>query len=219
MPDSGCFRTRIWQTVFKNFVCVLLLSVALLSGCQSTPEVRSEPDYLDELHGAVFDPPRVLSDFSLMSTTGEPFRLSEHRGEALLVYFGYRACPDFCPTTFAELLRVYKALGEPSDRLRVLFVTVDPERDTLENLRLYIESFHQDFIALRDDGEALKQLMAEFGVTAQRRQLGESALSYLIDHTASVFLIGPDGRLQAQYLYGTDYRDIVHDLELILETV
>lgn len=204
--------------MMRTSILALLVSVMLLAGCQSAPAENAadaQPAYLDEFRGAVFEPPRPLSDFSLMSTTGKPFRLSEHRGETLLLYFGYRACPDFCPTTFAEMLRIYQQLGEPEDRMKVIFVTVDPERDSLETLALYTQAFHEDFIGLRDDGDALKQLMAEFGVTAERRQVGESALSYLIDHTASVFMIGPDGRLQAQYLYGTDYRDIVHDLELV----
>ncbi|MBK8022000.1 MAG: SCO family protein, partial [Chloroflexi bacterium] len=84
------------------------------------------PAYLDELREIVSDPPfRALSDVRRASTTGGPFTLSEHRGEVILIYFGYRACPDFCPTTFAELKRVYAALDEPSDRLKIAFVTVD----------------------------------------------------------------------------------------------
>lgn len=202
----------------SRIVIVLLLAL-LLAACQTAPTPTSAPPaYLDDLYGAVFDPPRPLSDFSLASTTGEPFRFSEHQGQIMLIYFGYRACPDFCPTTFSELRRVYQAVGEPSDRLKILFVTVDPERDTLENLGQYTQAFHPDFIALRDDGETLRRMMDEFGVVAEKRQVGDSALSYLVDHTASIFLVGADGRLQAQYLYGTDYRDIVHDVEQILDT-
>jgi protein SCO1/2 len=164
----------------------------------------------------VVNPPRTLADFSLASTTGETFTLSEHQGQIILLYFGYRTCPDICPTTFSTMKRVYQELGEPADKVKVVFVTVDPERDTLENMTLYTSAFHDDFIGLRDDGEPLKQIMSEFGVVATRRKVGESALSYLIDHTASVFLIGADGKLLAQYLYGTDYRDYVHDVKLLL---
>lgn len=170
------------------------------------------------LLGAVFDPPRALSDFSLMSTTGAPFTLSDHRGEAILLYFGYRSCPDFCPTTFADMRRVYRDLGEPvTERLNVVFVTLDPARDTLDIMTQYVASFHPDFIGLRDEGAGLAALMADFGVVSEQRIVGESSLSYLIDHTASVFLIGTDGRLVAQYLYGTDYRDIVHDVGVLLQ--
>jgi protein SCO1/2 len=203
---------------------ILILLALLFAGCAPaapapTPTAApSAPDYLDDLYGAVFTPPRTLSDFVIDSSTGEPFRFSDHQGQVLLLYFGYRACPDFCPTTFSEMRRVYAALGEPAEKLKILFVTVDPERDDLENLRLYANAFNEDFIALRDDGATLQQMMSEFGVVAEKRQVGESALSYLVDHTASVFLVGPDGRLQAQYLYGTNYRDIVHDVERILQT-
>ena len=169
--------------------------------------------------GLVFDPPRPISDFSFPATTGENFTLSEHQGELILIYFGYRSCPDFCPTTFAELKRVYAALDEPADQVKVVFVTVDPERDTLEFMGMYTGAFHQDFIGVREEGESLERLMGEFGVVAEKVQMGESAMAYLMDHTASLFLIGPDGNLQVQYLYGTDYRDIVHDLEVMLDTL
>ncbi len=192
----------------KRWLWVIVFLAAMV-GC--SPAVTSEP-----LRGAVFDPPRQLDDFTLMSTEGVPFTLSEHRGQVILLYFGYRSCPDFCPTTFAELKQVYSALNEPKDKLKIVFITVDPERDTLDYLTMYTHAFHNDFIGLRDDGAALKQVMKEFGVVAEKRQLGDSPLSYLIDHTASVFLIGKDGVLKAQYLYGTDFHDIVHDLKIVL---
>ncbi len=202
-----------------NTMKYLLIILVLLAGCSaatSTPEA-SQLSYADELRGAVFDPPRSIEDFTFTSTEGDSFTLSDHQGQVILIYFGYRTCPDFCPTTFAELKRVYSELGEPADKLKIVFVTVDPERDTIENLTMYTHAFHNDFIGLRDDGTDLEQLMGEFGVVAEKRQVGDSALSYLIDHTASLFLIGKNGQLEAQYLYGTDYRDIVHDLRLILD--
>jgi protein SCO1/2 len=192
----------------------------LLVGCSATSQTQessSLPSYVGDLRGAVIDPPRALEDFSLASTDGKPFTLSEHRGETLLLYFGYRTCPDFCPTTFAELLRVYQELKEPADKLKIVFVTVDPERDDIENLTLYTHAFHEDFIGLRGEGDSLKQVMNEFGIVATKRQLADSPLSYLIDHTASVFLIAPDGTLQVQFLYGTSYRDIVHDVHIVMD--
>lgn len=198
----------------KISIWVWLLIILLLSACGRT--ASTSPNVTDQLRGAVVNPPRELADFSLASTTGENFTLSAHRGEIILLYFGYRTCPDICPTTFSTLKRVYSELGNLTDKLKVVFVTVDPERDTLENMALYVSAFDEEFIGLRDEGEPLKQIMSEFGVIATRRKVGESALSYLMDHTASVFLIGADGKLLAQYLYGTDYRDYVHDLKLLL---
>lgn len=203
-----------------GWLLIILFVGVIATGCSETntdapTSIESLP-YADELRGAVFNPPRPITDFSLSSTTGELFTLSEHRGEIILIYFGYRACPDFCPTTFAELKRVYETLGEPADQIKIVFVTVDPERDTMEYLSLYTQAFHEDFIGLREEGDELQHLMDEFGVVAERQQLGDSPLSYLIDHTASIFVIGPDGNLQVQFLYGTDYRDIVHDLQIMM---
>ncbi len=209
---------------------LMILAALVLAACGGqTPKPTASPTaaptaepesggYMDELRGAAFDPPRALADFEVPSTAGEPFKLSDHRGEVILLYFGYRTCPDFCPTTLLELQSVYADLNEPADKLKVMFVTIDPERDTLENMKQYTGAFHDDFLGLRAEGEALQALIDEFGVVAEKRVVGESALSYLFDHTASIFLIGPDGELEAQYLYGTDYRDIVHDVQLILES-
>lgn len=208
----------------RAYRLILLAVVALTAaGCggapapAATPTTPSAPAYLDNLNGAVFDPPRALTDFVFDSTTGEPFRLADHRGEVILLYFGYRTCPDFCPTTFTELRQIYRELDEPADKVKVLFVTVDPERDTLDVMAQYVRGFHQDFIGLRAEGEALQSVMDQFGVVAEKRSLGDSPLSYLIDHTASIFLIDPDGRLMVQYLYGTDYRLIRDDLRVILQ--
>ena len=132
-----------------------------------------------------------------MSTEGEEFTLSEHEGEVILIYFGYRACPDFCPTTFSELRRVYSDLGEPAERVKIIFVTVDEERDTLENLTLYTQAFHEDFIGLRPEEAELDTLMTQFGVVAERRVIGESALAYLYDLTATLFLINPQGEFRS----------------------
>ncbi len=208
------------MTTFKWLLSILTFA-SVLAGCSNAPAAATieRLPYADELRGAVFDPPRPIADFSFPATTGENFTLSDHSGEIILIYFGYRSCPDFCPTTFAELKRVYEALGEPADQLKIVFVTVDPERDTLEFMGLYTQAFHEDFIGVREEGEPLQVLMDEFGVVAEKVQMGDSAMAYLIDHTASVFVIGPEGNLDVQYLYGTDYRDLVHDLQMMLDAI
>lgn len=203
----------------KRWIFLILTIMLPLVGCGTvgtTPETAS-PSYAAELRGAVFDPPRTLTDFSLPSTAGSAFRLSEYRGQVVLLYFGYLTCPDFCPTTLAELQNIYVRLNEPSDRVKVVFVSVDPDRDTLERITSYTHAFHGDFIGLRGEGDTLERVMNQFGIVATKRQLADSPLSYLIDHTASIFMIAPDGRLEAQYLYGTDYRDILHDVQLVLD--
>lgn len=198
---------------------VLLLVAALVAGCSSLGAgTTATPTASIELRGAVFSPPRTLTDFTIPSTTGTPFTLSEHKGQLVLLYFGYMTCPDICPTTMAELQNVYLHLNQPSQQVKVVFVTVDPERDSLDRLTSYTHAFNADFIGVRADEATLKDVMEQFGVTAVRRQVGDSPLSYTMDHTASIFLIGPDQQLLSQYLYGTDYRDILHDVQTILQS-
>ncbi len=211
----------------RRFLASIILPAVFLAACSTSPAATSAPTptvsslapYASQLRGAVIDPPRTLTNVELAATTGDTFRLSDYRGDVVLMYFGYRSCPDFCPTTFAELKQVYEALGEPADRLKIVFVTIDPERDTLDLLTLYTQAFHPDFIGVRGENDVLQTMYREFGVVANRREVGSSAMSYLFDHTASIFLIGPDGRLEAQYLYGTSPQVLIHDVELILESI
>lgn len=208
------------SNVTYRWMILLLTITVVVSGCGtiSSANGTASPAYSGQLRGAVFDPPRTLTDFSLPSTTGSPFTLSAHKGQIVLIYFGYLTCPDICPTTLAELQNIYLHLNQPVNQVKVLFVTVDPDRDSLANLTSYTHAFSADFIGARAEGDPLKAVMGQFGVTAERRPVADSPLSYLIDHTASIFLVGPDQRLLAQYLYGTDYRDIVHDVQAILQS-
>lgn len=103
----------------------LILLAGLLASCGEAKQAAVQ------MHGAVFDPPRMLTDFTMKSTEGTDFTLSQHKGQTILLYFGYRSCPDFCPTTFAELNQIYAALKQPRDKLKVVFVTVDPDREAL----------------------------------------------------------------------------------------
>jgi len=198
-----------------RFYSLMIGILLLLTGCGA---MNSGNSYVNQLSGAVLSPPRELDDFTLMSTTGEEFTLSEHQGEVILLFFGYRTCPDFCPTTMAELQRVYSDLGEPADRVKIVFVTVDPERDSLENLEQYTSIFNEDFIGLRPETDDVDDLLEQFGAEAERRFVGDGPLAYLVDHTATLFLINPQGQLEVQYLYGTHYSNIVHDVSLILGT-
>ena len=199
---------------------LLVLCLLVLAGCgeQAETNISNEPPaYADDLRGALISPPRPVADFTLASTTGEDFTLSEHQDEVVLMYFGFLNCPDFCPTSMADLRRAYNELGEPAENVKIVFVTVDPERDTIDRMTNYVAAFHDDFIGLRDDGEALQALIDEFGIVAEHREVENSALGYLIDHTVSIFMIAPDGRLLSQFLYGTPYQDIAHDVRLVLE--
>jgi protein SCO1 len=173
--------------------------------------------YTDGLMGTVVSPSREIADFTMPSTTGEDFTFSEQRGKIMMVYFGYMTCPDVCPTTMADMLRAYREVGEPKDNVSVALITIDPERDTMARLTSYVGAFHEDFIGLRPENqEQLDALLESFGIIAERREV-DSALGYLIDHSASVLMIAPDGRLVAQFPYGVPYTEIANDLQVLID--
>jgi len=173
--------------------------------------------YASDLQGSVVSPPRAIDNFTMESTLGEDFTFSDYGGNLMLVYFGYMTCPDVCPTTMGDMLRAYREVGEPSDRVKVLYITLDPERDTLDRMTMYTQAFHPDFIGLRtEDPTLLAQVMGNFGVVAEKKEV-DSALEYLIDHSATVFLLAPDLRVISQFPYGVSYTEIANDLQVMLD--
>lgn len=186
-------------------------STAMVNGIS---EVTPLPSYTSQLKGSIINPPRKVADFTLPSTKGT-FTFSEQRGKILMVYFGYLTCPDVCPTTMADMMRAYRFVGEPQNEVVVALITLDPERDTLERLDQYVSAFNADFIGLRpESAEQVQALVESFGVTYQRREV-DSELGYLIDHSATVFLVGPDGRIVSQFPFGIAYTEIANDLEVM----
>lgn len=191
----------------------LYLGVLTLRESAASNEPESNAD---DWKGSLVEPPIILQDFSLPSTAGENFTLSDHRGEVILVFVGYTSCPDYCPTTLSELNRVYKALGDKAEKVQVVFVTGDPERDTLERMTQYISAFNPEFIGISTEEQTLQDLLAQFYATASKQELPDSALGYTIEHTTRTYLINPDGEWLLHYAYGTPYQDIVADIEQIL---
>lgn len=135
-----------------------------------------------EFKGGLLIPPRPAPDFTLTAADGRPFRLQDQRGAVIALSFGYTFCPDVCPTTLAELVQVKKRLGEPGKKLRIVFITVDPERDTLERLREYTKAFSHGFAALTGPPERLAQVRKAYGVVAEKRVVPGTAATYLVDH-------------------------------------
>lgn len=206
-----------------RWILFSLIACLMVAGCASpsakaVDDNRPEkaPDFTSKLVGAVVQPPRPIEDFTAESTVGE-FRLSNYRGQVVLLYFGYMSCPDVCPATSATLQWAYDELGTLSEDVTVVFVTVDPERDTLDRLKAYVGIFNEDFIGIGARDEELEAILTQFGARAEKRQMNESALGYLMDHTASIFLIAPDGYLLEQFIFGTTHEDLVHDIQIILE--
>lgn len=168
-----------------------------------------------EFRGGVLDPPRPAPDFTLRTPEGREFRLGAQRGRVVALTFGYSLCPDICPTTLAELARARAALGDRARGVQVAFVTVDPERDSPERLRAFTAVFDRTFVGLTGTPEQLERVRQAYGVTARKRVVaGTSAV--VIDHSALVYLIDPEGRLRVMFPFGASADDIAHDIGLLL---
>ena len=163
------------------------------------------------------EPYPVAQEIELTRSDGTSFRLSEMRGRVVLIFFGYTSCPDVCPTTLAELNLALEKLGEDrSAQVEVLFVTVDPQRDTPERVQEYVNHFNPKFIGLSGTEIELAEIWNNFGVFRQNVE-SSSATSYLVDHTARVTMIDQQGNLRVSFAFDTPVDDIVHDLKLLLK--
>jgi len=162
------------------------------------------------------EPYPQASDFELTKSSGEAFLLSEQKGKVVLLFFGYTACPDVCPTTLAELRVLMEELGDKTEQVQVVFVSVDPERDTPEKIQEYVEHFNADFIGLTGTPEDLQVIWDNYGVFRERVE-SESAFGYIINHTARTYLIDQDGNLRLSFGFQTPVEDMVHDIEILLK--
>jgi protein SCO1/2 len=144
------------------------------------------------------------------------FSLGRYRGDVVALSFGYTFCPDVCPTTLVELAQVRARLGAAAKRLHVFFVTVDPERDTPERLRTYTRAFDPTFVGLTGTAEQLARARRAYGVTAKKRVVPGTSAAYLVDHSAFVYVIDPEGRLRLMFPFGTSIDVMAHDIELLL---
>jgi protein SCO1/2 len=170
----------------------------------------------DTFRGTTYaEPYPVAPEIQLTRIDHKDFRLSEMRGNVVALFFGYTSCPDVCPTTMAELNQALGELGDQADQVQVLFVTVDPERDTPERVQEYVQHFNPDFIGLSGSEAELAKVWSSYGVFREVVD-GTSAAGYLVNHTARVTLIDQQGNLRVSFPFDTPVEDVVHDLELLL---
>jgi protein SCO1/2 len=155
-------------------------------------------------------------EFALTDPDGRPRTLADWRGKAVVVFFGYTQCPDVCPTTLSTLAEAMKTLGADADRVQVLFVSVDPERDTAELLKQYVPAFDPRFVGLRGEGAALDAVAKEFKVIYQKVP-GATPSTYTVDHSAGSFLFDPKGRLRVYEAHGQSAAGFAHDLRALLD--
>jgi protein SCO1/2 len=167
-------------------------------------------------NGGEMRPAKAAGALDLTDQNGVPFSLSQLTGDVVVVYFGYTTCPDLCPTTLSDFTAVKSALGARASQVKFLMVSLDPERDTLPVLKRYLAFFDPEFIGLRGDTQQTAAVEAEYGVIAKRVDYPDSATKYLIDHTALIYVIDPQGRFKLTYPYGTDPALIAQDIQHLM---
>lgn len=193
----------------RRLTFLLLLLVLSLAACGG-----GELDPAD-FRGTLMPTTIPAPDFTLAGAGGEEVSLSDFQGKIVLLYFGYTFCPDVCPSTLSDLKIVQDKVDEYGERVQVIMVTVDPERDTPQRLAEYVEHFHPTFIGLSGTKEAIDEAGEGYGVYYEKHE-GTPATGYLVDHTARVFVIEPDGSYRLSFGFGTPTDDIAHDLRLLL---
>ena len=186
-----------------RFWSIITCSLALLAGCDSGPKFKST-----DITGADYGKSLDLTDHN-----GKPRHLEDFRGKAVVVFFGFTHCPDVCPTTLAEMSQVVKSLGPDGDRVQVLLVTVDPERDTREALAKYVTAFDPRFLGMYGDLEATRRVAKDFKVYFEKRKTGDS---YSVDHSAQSYVIDPQGRLRLFVRHDRISSDLPDDLKTLL---
>jgi len=197
----------------RRFLLVALLILFLLAGAIGAAILAQRPAY----RGVLYDPPQPAPDFTLLTAGGRQVSLSDFRGRVVLLFFGYTTCPDVCPTTLAILRQVRADLGDAANRLQVLYVTVDPDRDTPDRVQEYVSFFDPSFIGLSGDLSVLEETWAAYGVTRVIDPAPDSAVGYFVTHSTRLYLIDPQGRLFLSFSYGTPPEDIVHDVLEVLK--
>lgn len=176
--------------------------------------VASCGDY--RFRGGIIDPPFEAPDFTLTDQFGQPFRLSEHRGKVVVIYFGFTYCPDLCPAALADVAAARRQLGADGDKVLGVFVSLDPERDTPERLTRYLAGFDKTFIGVRGTEAELAPIVEDYGVSYARRELPDSALKYTIDHSTFIYVIDPAGRWRVLFPHGMALDDMVSDLRYLV---
>jgi protein SCO1/2 len=189
--------------------CVALIAAALmLPGCQKRPSAATFASM--DLTGADYG-----RDFRLQDADGNPRSLADFRGKVVMLFFGFTQCPDACPTALLRAAEVRRLLGPPlAERVQVIFVTIDPERDTGPVMKQYTQAFDPGFLGLRTDLPGTAAVAGEFRAHYQKVSTGDS---YTMDHTTITYVMDPQGRLRLAMRHDLSAQDAARDIRTLLE--
>jgi protein SCO1/2 len=184
-----------------------VFAVFSLAGCQPAPPPSF---HATDITGAAF-----ARDFKLTDHNGRVRTLADFKGKIVAIFFGYTHCPDVCPTTLSDFAAALKLMGPQAEQVQVIFVTLDPQRDTPQLLKQYVPAFNPGFLGMYTDAESLKQIAKEYKVVYQKTSV-KGPDDYLIDHSAGTYVYDQQGRLRLLVPYGSSPDAIAQDLKTLL---
>ena len=191
-----------------KFLMVLFFSL-MLNACS---DHQAEPVHFN---GTDVSNAGYAKDFDLTDHLGASRRLADYKGKLVLVFFGYTHCPDVCPTTLADMTKVMKLLGPQREKVQVIFITLDPERDTTAVLAKFVPSFDAAFVGLYGTSAQIDKVAKDFKVFHERKNTA-GAESYSIDHSAGTYVYDQSGKLRLYFKYGQKPHEIANDLKMLM---
>ena len=187
-----------------NLKLFSLLCILTLAACGAQPPYHAQDVTM----------PLENADFHLKDFNGKPRSLADFRGKVVVLFFGYTHCPVVCPTTLADLAQIMRTLGKDAERVQVLFITVDPERDSPELLAKFVPYFYPSFLGLYGDAQATAQTAKSFRVSYEKQYYKNG--SYTMLHSDGTFLIGANGRPLLLSHYGQPAELLIQDIRQLL---
>jgi protein SCO1/2 len=198
------------MTTIRRWLLVGFFGLAILGLSACTKERKFNGV---DITGATY-----AQDFELTDHNGQSRHLTDFKGKVVVLFFGYTQCPDVCPTSLTDLVRVKQLLGKQGDKLQAVFVTVDPARDTPEMLKAYMENFDPSFLAFVPSAAQLETVAKEFKIYYKRVE-GKTPTSYTMDHSAGSYVYDTQGRVRVYNRYGTPVEQLAQDVQSLLDEV
>ena len=199
------------KTLLVGALVVLLVALGTYFAVGRPP--RAEPGF----RSGIFEPPRDAPAFSLDGSNGKELRLSDHLGKVVIVEFGFTFCQTVCPITLARLTEVHTKLGGAARDVQLIYVTVDPDRDTPQRLREHLTYFNPSFLGATGTREDVAAVLKAYGVVAEQVASRNPALGYEVNHSSFLYLVDRQGQIRGLVPFGTPADDILHDVELLLK--
>ena len=195
---------------------VLALTVVVILGVAGVYLGVQWADANYQYQGSLIEPATSAFPIALMDADGELFSLQDQQGKVVMLYFGYTNCPDLCPATLSDFKKIRESLGERTEEIEFVMITIDPERDTLEKTAQYVSAFDPTFIGLSASEADLQEIWDGYFVFRAKSGV-DSAAGYLMDHTTRTYVIDKQGNLRLTYPFGIAYEAMAQDVEHLLD--